>query len=299
VPRTPIPSPQALDDTGQRKVRRRLLRELTDLYLEKPSHTAEEEALYTELALRLIEHVDAAERARLGARLTSYPAAPRAVLHRLAQCETEERTAAQGINARTLPRLETARQDDLTDSFFDASPEERRLILLHLDHAATTPAAIWPLGDPLMRLERAALTREPDQLATVLADMLAIPRTCADRIVHDMSGEGLIAACKALDIPAPALPRILLFLPSIANASGRYFALLRLYDEMSHSSARRLVTIWRGTHAMYPQQTRPLATASDNRLARARDFARHPARPSEQPIQSPDRDHPRRNGNDG
>lgn len=299
MPRTSILSPQALGDTGQREVRRRLLRELTDLYLEKESHTAEEETLYTELALRLIEHVDAAERARLGARLAAYPAAPRAVLHRLARCEIDAQDPAHDVNAEILPRLEMPRRNELTDSFFDATAEERRLILLHLDHSGIAPAAVWPVGDPLVRLEQAALSRQPDQMAAVLADLLSIPRACADRIVHDVSSEGFLAACKALDIPSPALPRILLFLPNIANASDRYFALLRFYDEISTGAARRLVTIWRGMHAMHPRQTRPPAMAGDTRLARARDFARHPARPAEPARRIPNRDSPQRNDNNG
>jgi hypothetical protein len=40
-----------------------LLRVTTDLYVQKPSHSVEEERHYTELALRLIEAVDAPTRA--------------------------------------------------------------------------------------------------------------------------------------------------------------------------------------------------------------------------------------------
>ena len=62
-----------------------LLRVLTDLYLQRPIHTPEDEHYYTELALRLIDATDVSERAALAARLASYPSAPRPVLERLAR----------------------------------------------------------------------------------------------------------------------------------------------------------------------------------------------------------------------
>ena len=62
-----------------------LLRVLTDLYLQRPTHTPEDERYYTELALRLIEATDVPERAALAARLAPFPSAPRAVIERLAR----------------------------------------------------------------------------------------------------------------------------------------------------------------------------------------------------------------------
>jgi hypothetical protein len=61
-----------------------LLRVLTDLYVQKPAHSAEEERHYTELALRLVEVVDVATRKTIADRLVRYPAAPLAVIQRLA-----------------------------------------------------------------------------------------------------------------------------------------------------------------------------------------------------------------------
>src|SRR5262245_62833906 len=62
-----------------------LLRVLTDLYLQRPTHTPEEEHYYTELALRLIEATDVAERAVLAARLAAGASAPAPVINRLAR----------------------------------------------------------------------------------------------------------------------------------------------------------------------------------------------------------------------
>jgi hypothetical protein len=70
-------------------VRPTLLRVLTDLYVQKSTHSAEEEQHYTELALRLIEAVDIITRKTVADRLVRYPAAPLAVLRRLA-CDIAE-----------------------------------------------------------------------------------------------------------------------------------------------------------------------------------------------------------------
>ncbi|HEY6255428.1 MAG TPA: hypothetical protein VIY51_06495 [Xanthobacteraceae bacterium] len=79
---------EGLLDHGRRDgfdIRPTLLRVLTDLYLQKPTHPLEDERYYTELALRLIGSTDVAARAAVAARLAPYPAAPRAVILRLAR----------------------------------------------------------------------------------------------------------------------------------------------------------------------------------------------------------------------
>ncbi len=60
-----------------------LLRVMTDLYIQKPVHSAEEEQHFTELALRLIEVVDAPTRAAIAERIAGYPTAPDTVRQRL------------------------------------------------------------------------------------------------------------------------------------------------------------------------------------------------------------------------
>ena len=66
-------------------MRTTLLRVLTHLYLQRPTHTPEDEHYYTELALRLLDAADISERAALAARLAPYPSAPRPVIDRLAR----------------------------------------------------------------------------------------------------------------------------------------------------------------------------------------------------------------------
>ena len=60
-----------------------LLRVATDLYVQKLTHTAEEERHYSELALRLLDAVDAPTRKLVASRLSRHLSPPIAVLRRL------------------------------------------------------------------------------------------------------------------------------------------------------------------------------------------------------------------------
>jgi hypothetical protein len=62
-----------------------LARVLTDLYVQKPAHTLDEETHYTELVLRLLDAVEVGTRTVVAHKLATYPAAPRAVVLRLAR----------------------------------------------------------------------------------------------------------------------------------------------------------------------------------------------------------------------
>src|SRR5277367_3035303 len=61
-----------------------LIRVLTDLYVQKLTHTPEEERHYTELALRLLDAVDVASRVAVAERLSHHFAPPVRVIARLA-----------------------------------------------------------------------------------------------------------------------------------------------------------------------------------------------------------------------
>jgi hypothetical protein len=157
------------------EVRPTLLRALTDLYLQKPTHTVEDERYYTELALRLINSTEVSTRAVIAQRLATYPAAPRPVIERLARDVIEVATpilrhspclapadlamiasdcgpshatviAARAAHGqRLVDRSETrigsesiaATQSaaELNELFFSATSAERRLILINLDYA--------------------------------------------------------------------------------------------------------------------------------------------------------------------
>ena len=73
----------ALSNRTGADIRPTLLRVMTDLYLQKPAHTAEEEAEYTRMALKLIDHVDGKTRSMIAGKIAGYPNAPAAVRQRL------------------------------------------------------------------------------------------------------------------------------------------------------------------------------------------------------------------------
>jgi hypothetical protein len=260
-------------------IRPTLLRVLTDLYVQKPFHTLEEETQYVELATGLIDAVDAATRESVKARLREYPAAPAAVLQRLGVGEAQQRLPAQS--------------PDLIELFFSASSEERRLILSNLivpDHTRFAPAS----PEHLARLEAAAMQRNPSEFARLLRALLHIAAPLADRIVQDATGEALVVAAKALGMQAPALQRVLLFLnPTIGKSAARVYELASLFDEISPEAATQLVALWRDA-APSADQERPRkpvyepATFDDDRRS-ARSFATHGAHRSPRSEPAADR----------
>jgi len=83
-----IPNLDGLDRLAFREgvdIRPTLMRVLTDLYVQKSTHTADEERRYTELVLRLIDTVDISTRAIVARKLATYPAAPAPIIRRLAR----------------------------------------------------------------------------------------------------------------------------------------------------------------------------------------------------------------------
>ena len=87
VMKTPtLSSLNGLADIGLRSgvdMRPTLIRVLTDLYVQKLTHTADEERHYTELALRLLDGVDVATRATVAARLAKHLSPPLRVIQYL------------------------------------------------------------------------------------------------------------------------------------------------------------------------------------------------------------------------
>lgn len=258
-------------------IRPTLLRVLTDLYVQKPTHTADEQAQYVELAARLIEAVDEPTRAAVKARLSDYPAAPEAILRSLGAAGT--RPAEAPVRKAEPP------QPDLADLFFTASAEERRLILINLDAVAESPTRRLATAAPdlIRRLENAALQRNPGEFSRTLERALGISHALAERIVRDYSGEPIVVTAKALAMTADVLQRILLVLnPAIGQSVARVYDLSRLYDEIAPAAAERMLAIWRQTGARkaahaplhYDDERRSARTAStpaERRSIRSRD----------------------------
>ena len=224
-------------------IRPTLLRVLTDLYVQKPAHSAAEETQYVELALGLIEAVDPPTRAIVAARLSAYPAAPRAVLSKLAGAFPKA-TAQPPVRSEARPKP----TNDLVEEFFAASSDERRLILVNFD-TATDMAAQRPLpasDETIRRLENAALQHNHGEFSRVLERALRIGRELSERIARDPSGEPIVVAARALGMSTAVLQRILLFLnPVIGQSVERVYDLARLFDDLTPAAAERMLALWR------------------------------------------------------
>lgn len=245
-------------------IRPTLLRVLTDLYVQKPVHTTDEEVQYVELALRLIEAVDAPTRATVAARLSNYPAAPPAIRRKLAG-------TTSGPGAVAAAETKPASWHELAELFFAASAEERTLILINLDVVSATAARkIAPApNDVVRRLENAALQRNTSEFSRTLERALGVGRELAERIVHDASGEPIVVAAKALGIKAAVLQRILLFLNSAVGQSvQRVYDLARLFDEITPVSAERMVAIWRQAGGRTQVRHEPVTWDDERRSVR-------------------------------
>jgi uncharacterized protein (DUF2336 family) len=248
-------------------VRPTLLRVVTDLYVQKPSHSTDETTRYVELALGLIESVDDATRAAVAASLSGYAAAPAAVLARLGH------VAAPAVITGTEPAnaTEPTDTDDLVELFFTATSEDRRLILFNLDAAAMSsvhlpsPAAATVID----RLESAALQRNSREFSRTLARALGIPLDLAERVARDPSGEPIVVATKSLGMKAAVLQRILLFLnPSVGQSVQRVYELADLFDALPREAAERMLAIWRGAGGVPAPSHEPVYQNSPSRQAR-------------------------------
>lgn len=269
-------------------VRPTLLRVLTDLYVQKPTHSGDEVTQYVELALGLVDTVDDATRVAVAASLSGYAAAPAAVLAKLGAGATPATTpeiAAETETAQAASDQDTD-TESLVDLFFSATSEDRRLILLNLDAAAAgsthlpSPAA----GEIIKRLENAALQRNASEFNRALSRALNIPYDLADRVARDPSGEPIVVAAKALGMKAAVLQRILLFLnPTVGESVQRVYDLADLFDALSREAAELMLTIWRRTGEAAAPVHEPLYRDSQSRNVRAQGTYRGARSGNEQP----------------
>jgi len=241
---------------GDPDMRPTLLRVLTELYVQKPTHTADEERHYTELVLRLLDAADIGTRAAVAQRLAHYRSPPRRVIERLAG----DVPNLNGQRQPLWPSGSTMLKDELTraapiavhvattlnELFFAANPDERRLILLNLDVIAPFSVGRSTLRqkDGLSgRLEAAVLSRNREAFAQHLAQALHISRVQARRVADDDLGEPIVTAAKALNMRRGALYRILLFI-NVSRSVARVQALTELHHELPSQAAEQMIAIW-------------------------------------------------------
>jgi hypothetical protein len=246
-------------------VRPTLLRVLTDLYVQAPGHSVEEQQHYVELASRLIDQVDEATRSVVRARLAVYPETPIEIRERLglskpahlphAVVNAPPQPEAAGdtqIADRPAAKLSMQPGDaaSIDEMFMSASASERVQILRSLETSPLRPAArIEPrrAGRAIAVLERGAFARDRAGFAAELADALHLPASVGERIVADDSGELLACAAKTLSMPSEIFQRVLLFLkPEWSSSVVRVLRLARLYDSLSEHAALIMLSVWRG-----------------------------------------------------
>jgi len=246
-------------------IRSTLLRVLTDLYVQARSHSSDDEAQYVELALRLIDSVDAPTLNAVATGLAAYPRAPSAVVARL-------RERGGTLSARANPALPLPIEPNLSDAFFAADSYERQLILANLE-AVTPPASAGHATaavETCHRLEAAVLERNMTEFVRLLESSLILPRGTAERVANDVSGEPIVVAAKALGMPESNLQRILLLInPAIGHSVERVYELAALYNEISRHAAEAMVHIWRGSIARRPVAHQPVLYDDEQRSARA------------------------------
>ena len=313
-----------LDPRGGVDMRPTLLRVLTDLYLQKPTHSADDERYFTELALRLIDATDTVARSSLAARLASYASAPHDVVERLARdeidvaepilrcspCLTAADLAAiakdcgpahaKVIATRNVPALseqpETAapssavensiEASELTELFYTAGAVERRLILINLEYAASSPLplAVALERKDVWRLESAALQHNLEAVMREFERALGISHQQARRVIQDELGEPVVVAAKAMELPSDVLQRMLLFVnPRIGESINRVYELAELYGEITVDAARRMIAILRDANPdsteHRPVRHEPLAwrNAAENARRALSEIAHRPA----------------------
>jgi hypothetical protein len=153
---------------------------------------------------------------------------------------------------------------ELCELFFAAGSPERRLILLNLDYA------IWSPGAPpapmqrsdIWRIETAALRHHTSTVMRELERSLGVSLEQSRRIVDDELGEPIVAAAKAMALPADVLQRIVLFMnPRVGQSVDRVYELSMLYNEISVDAARRLVTIMRAAEPTEREVREPRPSA--------------------------------------
>jgi hypothetical protein len=233
-------------------IRPTLLRVTTDLYVQKPRHSADEDRHFTELALRLFDLVDAPTRAIVAEKIARYANAP-AVLRRRALRDHAgvHKLPGDTYSAPDAFAIGTAIALELAELFFAASVEERRLILANLPYGSLAPArsVAAPLAHAAIeRLEAAALAHNGESFVRAIEGALGISPALARRVCDDSSGEPIVVAAVALAMPASVLQRILLCLnASISQSVQRVYDLALLHEELAPEAALRLLAIWRAS----------------------------------------------------
>jgi hypothetical protein len=154
---------------------------------------------------------------------------------------------------------------ELGEAFFAASAAERRELLSRIAAGRGTPdraqadasAGAGPQGEPIAAeldsperrhsgLDAAAMDGRIGEFIRELERLLSIPRSLCERIVNDRSGEPMVIAAKAANLPIAVLQRILLLVnPAVSHSVQRVYDLTDLFHDIDRGAAIELLSLWR------------------------------------------------------
>ena len=312
-------------------IRPTLLRVLTDLYVQTPNHTRDEERQFAELASRLIDEVDDATRTAVRTRLAIYPNTPREIAWKLQlKHRVEDRAPAPQYEQQRhedtfeidpAADLEIVSDPDISVAPAMPAPRPAPTMSMQPDDAAkliemflgadsihraqmlrgltSTPLKPSTPVDPkraaraVTTLEQAAFATDTAGFTAELADALILTSQVASQIVKEPGGEPLACALKALGMPGESYQRVLLFLnPSLGASVMDVYRLARLYEVIDLRTALIMLAAWRGS-ALAVTRAKYRPALYDDERQRARSTPSQ-SRPAVQPgIQLPVRDRSR------
>jgi hypothetical protein len=282
----------------------RLLLALTALYVERPTHTSEEEQQYVELVLRLIDKVDATARAKVADLLCGHVGAPAEILARLnatpSACaippdavdvatadSPQEHAAAErvavplapshaAIPADGEPVASAAPLAELGEAFLAGTAAERRQVLSQIAGLAPDEdgAGPQPAGPDNARafagLDAAAMEGRIGEFLREFERLLSVPKSLCERILNDRSGEPMVIAARAANMPIAVLQRILLLVnPAVSHSVQRVFDLSDLFHDIEQRTAVKLLSLWRARAR--DMEATAKSEPSDNRSVGSRD----------------------------
>lgn len=238
------PSFDGLADLARRDgidIRPVLVRVLTDLYVQKDEHTAEEEEHYVELMLRFVGTTDIATRVNVARKLARYDAAPLAVLNMLARDVIE---VADPI-LRHSGRLGTA---DLV-ALAECGPAHAAVIVARRQHQPERmpPAPVPPAREPAEAARTPTPTPIPPKAAIPVASATGSQAAAAkDMAVQSAPSPAQPTLAGAPENP-PSAPK-----PSATHASDADLA--RVFFAAASPARRRLLAdLVEGGDAMAPR----------------------------------------------
>ncbi len=224
-----FPKLEGLDSLARRDgvdIRPTLLRVLTDLYVQKPAHTSEEERHYTELALRLIDSVDLQTRTTVARRLGPYAGTPPSVARRLARDVIEVADPIlRHTQVLTIAELDAAARDfGINHAVVIAARREPERRFAPTQQTNTRPAAQGhPTADQELGLADLFFSAESSERRLLLMSLGSVEAEAPQSVQPIATNQALEAAALGRDRAS--------FTRLLENALG-----------LTHEQAERIVT---------------------------------------------------------